>query len=643
MSGPAVSPGRAWQDQAPEDADMLTAREMARQFGEDLAHYETTDDTSLANVPAMPKPSWYDEEDDWQEVRLQLEARLYGLRNWRLSWWQHWARLAEAILPRRYHWLITPNTMNRGLAINQSIKDPTGCQAVSVCVAGMRSGLMSSSRPWFNIKPSLEAFKADRAAELWFQDTNKRVYDVLAGSNYYNSGTQMFEDLVVFGTSPKIMYEDRADIIRCYNPCAGEYFLGAGGDGRINSFYRTFVQTAQQCVDRFGVENCSEQVQTLWENKGASLETEVIVAHAIEPNFSLQSHSFDQPNLGVIRGGFTYREFFWEWAKYSPKPLSARGFRSKPFIVPRWTTVSNDAYGRSVGMDALPDIMQLHMMTLRQAEAIEKMVRPPMLADVALKNQPSSILPGKVTYTTDITKAMKSIYDVRFDVEHMTQLITEIQNRIQKWFFNDTFQMMENLEGVQPRNEMEIAERRGEKMQRLGPVVENVERELADDIRRVVQIMARRRLLQPKPPSLTGIPLEIEFDSMIRVAQRAAETAVMERALTVVTNLKASYPESHPEDNVDIDKTCRRYLELSNFPKDCLRDENDIKQIRLMRMQQAQKMQQQMQAAQIAQTAKAGASAAKDASTIDPGGMQNAINLMAGMGGQAPGAPGLPL
>lgn len=623
---------------------MYRPSDFSRKFDQQmLAHYEYADDALLATAQPLPRARWNEAESQWQEVRLQLEARLYGLRNWRLSWWQHWARLAEGILPRRYHWLITPNTMNRGLAINQSIKDPTGAQAVSVCVAGMRSGLMSSSRPWFAIKPSLEVFKPDRAAELWFADTVQRVYQVLAGSNYYNSGTQMMEDLVVFGTAPKIMYEDRADVIRCYNPCAGEYYLGAGGDGRVNSFYRTFVQTAHQCVDRFGLRNCSEQVQTLWENKGASLETEVIVAHAIEPNFSLQMPGMGDANLGVVPGGFTYREYFWEWAKFSSRPLSVRGFRSKPFIVPRWTVLSNDAYGRSVGMDALPDIMQLHMMTLRQAEAIEKMVRPPLLADVGMKNQPSSILPGKVTYVNDISKGMKSIYDLRFDVEHMTALIGEIQGRIQKWFFNDAFMMLDNLEGIQPRNEMEIAERRGEKLQRLGPVVENVERELADDIRRVVEIMARRRLLLPKPPSLMGVPLEIEFDSMIRVAQRAAETAVMEKALSVVTQLKAAYPEAHPDDNIDIDKTARRYLDISNFPKDCLRGEQEVAQLRKVRMAAQAKAIQQQQAMQAASQAPGVAKAAKDASEIDPGGMQNAINLMSGMGGQAPGQTGLPL
>jgi hypothetical protein len=622
---------------------MLDASSFARRFGEDLlAHYELANDALLARAPALAKQKWYEESAGWEELRLQLEHRLYGLRNWRLSWWEHWARLAEAILPRRYHWLIVPNTMTRGLAINQAIKDPTGSQAVSVCVAGMRSGLMSSSRPWFKIGPSLANFKPDRDAELWFADTNERVYKVLAGSNYYTSGTQMFEDLAVFGTAPKIMYEDRLTVIRCYNPCAGEYYLGVGFDGRVNSFYRTFVLTVLQCVQMFGLENCSEPITTLWEQKGSSLETEVIVAHAIEPNFSLQMPG-TSPNLGVVPGGFPYREYYWQWGKYSKQPLSVRGFRSKPFIAPRWTTVSNDAYGRSVGMDALPDILQLHMMTLRQAEGIEKMMRPPLLASLGLKNQPSSILPGKVTYVEDITKGMKSIYDVRFDVEHMTMLIEKIEKRVERWFFNDAFMMMENLEGVQPRNELEIAERRGEKLQRLGPVVENVEQELADDIRRVVEIMGRRRLLAPKPQSLLGIPLEIEFDSMIRVAQRAAETAVMERSLTVVTKLKETFPEEHPEDVVDITKSTQRYLDRSNFPKDCVRSDEEIKQIRDARAKALAQEKAKAEAMQaITHAAPAAAGAAKTASEIDTGGALNALQMMSGFGGAAPGATGMP-
>src|SRR4029077_7666173 len=233
-----------------------------RQGADSLAHYEMASASLLSHAPALAKQKWYEDSKGWEEVRLQLEQRLYGLRQYRYSWWQHWALLAESILPRRYPYLIVPNTTSRGAAINQAIKDPTGSQAVGVCVAGMRSGLMSSSRPWFKTKPSLRNFKPDREAELWFEDTDDSIYRVFSGSNYYNAGTQMFEDLVVFGTAPKIMYEDRQTVINCLNPCAGEYYLGVGPDLRIHSFYRLFVQTVIQCVQMFGLENCSQQVQS---------------------------------------------------------------------------------------------------------------------------------------------------------------------------------------------------------------------------------------------------------------------------------------------------------------------------------------------------------------------------------------------
>jgi head-to-tail connecting protein len=595
------------------------------------AHYELANASLLADAPAFAKQQWYRESQNWEDERLQLEQRLYGLRNWRLSWWEHWAKLAEAILPRRYHWLIVPNTMTRGLAINGAIKDPTGAQAVRVCTAGLRSGIMSSSRPWGKIKAGLRNFKPDRDAQLWFEDTQDRIYRVFAGSNYYQTGTQMFEDLTVFGTAPKLMYGDKDSIIRCYNPCAGEYYLGAGPDGRINSFYRTYVQTVIQCVQFFGLKNCSPEVQTLWENKGASLETEIIVAHAIEPNFSLSMPGMTDSNLGKIPGNFAYREVYWEWGKATPGPLSKVGFREKPFIAPRWATTSNDPYGRSPGMDALPDILQLHTMTVRQAEAIEKMVRPPMLADITLKNQPSSILPGRVTYVPDVSKGMKSIYEINMDLNHMQQLIEKIEARVEKWFFNDLFQMMDNIQGVQPRNELEIAERRGEKMQVLGPVVEGIENELADDWRRCYAIMARRGMIQPKPKSLLGIPLDIEFDSMIQVAQRAAESASTERVITVVTNLDKVYPDKHIGDNVNWDKTVRNYMEKGNFQTSDMNSEDDVKNIRKGRAQaNAQAAQQAQQAQAMTHTVPAVAGAAKDVADIQPGGLLNALQIAQG-------------
>src|SRR5712672_418819 len=140
---------------------------------------------------------------------------------------------------------------------------------------------------------------------------------------------------------------------------------------------------------------------------GAGLTREVIIAHAIEPN--------TDPEKYGIPSHFKYRETYWEWGgATNPQSgtssrgfLRKRGFNERAAIVPRWDLVSNDPYGRSPGMDALPDIKQLQQETRRKAQALDKMVNPPMVADVVLKNQPASLLPGGMTYVPGMATGAK--------------------------------------------------------------------------------------------------------------------------------------------------------------------------------------------------------------------------------------------
>jgi hypothetical protein len=593
-----------------------------------IAYYEVTDDSLLAKASALVRRKDRPDDIAWQEFRVTLERRLYSLRAWRLTWWRHWGTIAEALLPRRYQYLIAPNTMTRGNAINQSIVDPTATIAMRIATAGMRSGLVSSSRQFFKIKHGMKGITPDREAQQWFETVEDNMYRVLSGSNFYQMWTQAFEDLIAFGTAPLITYEDKKSVIRLYSPVCGEYFLGAGSDFRVNSFYRTFVLTVLQVVQMFGPENVGPEVQGLWETKGASLDLEIIVAHAIEPNFDASSPG-GLKRQGVVEGGFEYREVYWLWGKPTPKPLSVVGRRTKPFIAPRWATTSNDAYGRSPGMDALPDILQLHQMTRRQAEAIEKLVRPPLMADVSMESRPTALTPGKVTYVTNMAEGgIKPVYTVNPDVDKISALIEKIEKRVERWFFVDLFMMLDQKEGVQPMNQMELSERRNEKLQVLGPIVEGVEQEVADQLRQIYEIMNRRGLIPPKPRSLEGAPIEIEILSMIAMAQRAADTSTMERTVQIGAQMQALYPDAPPLDNVDPDKFFREYAEKVNFPASVMRGEDQVAAIRKARAQAQQAAMKQQQDAQTAtHTLPAVASAAKDISDTDVGGALNALGI----------------
>lgn len=581
----------------------------------------------LARAPARPKAS-PPPNQQWRRMRSHLEARLAMLRNWRYSWMEHYQLLEAYILPRRGAFINptmpTPNTMIRGEVINQNIIDPTGTQAMRICAAGLMSGLMSPGRPWFKLKPALfprEQIDADGGA--WFEEVEDRMYQVMARSNFYDAGAQMFEDLTVFGTATEIIYEDERDIIRCYLSCPGEYFLASGPDGRINGVYRMFVWTVAQMVQFFELENCPRDIQELWRTKGSSLDVERIVAHALEPNFGIA----DGDETGVVPGGFAWRECYWVWGNACDWPLSMGGFNEPPHVVPRWATTSNDPYGRSAGMDVLQDIMQLQEETKRKAEAIQKMVRPPMLASVELKNEPSSTIPGGITFVSQLgpEKGMRPVYTVNPEIREMMEDLKEIQQRIRVGFFNDLFLMI--AESRKDMTAYEVAQRQQEKLQVLGPITERWQNEYASPaIKRVFRIMERKRLLPPLPQSLQGVPLGIEYVSLLAMAQKVSATAGLERYAQVVGSLTAIYPEARaklrPGEFLD------EYAGLLGVSRKVVGTDEDMAAL-------VQMMQKQQEAAAAMQVTQAGVAGAKTLSETELGGGQNALAMLMGRGGTA--------
>ena len=550
-----------------------------------VAAYELQSPTLLAMQPPMLPTSDARPGADWAEIYARKESRLGALRTWRYSWWAYWAELAREILPRRYHWLVTPNTMDRGFPINGAIIDSTTTLAMQVCAAGMWSGLTSPTRPWFKIGVGAPWIEPDGDAREWLEDVEARLYEVLAASNFYNIMAQAFQDVATFGTAPVIMYEDFDTVLRCYLPCAGEYYLAVGSRLTVDTFYREFNLTVAGIVEMFTLEACPAEVRAMWEQGGASWEREYVVAHCIEPNVAMASRIDRKKTIRVVPGKFAYQELYWLKGMKTEAELSRRGFHEPPFFVARWSTVSNDAYGRSPGMDCLGDTKQLQMETRRKGEFIEKLVRPPMNANVEMKNEPSSILPGHITYvnSTNGQKGFWPAYEVQpAALEPMVADIKEVQNRIERCFFVDTFMAISRMEGVQPRNELEITKRDLERLQVLGPFVNMFETEFASPaIQRALAIMERRKLLPPKPPSLKDVPIKIEYVSMMKMAQRAAEIGNIRETLATAGSLSeaalaAGLPS--PLRVLDLDESIRIVADLSSYPSRGLHSVQEVAQ-----------------------------------------------------------------
>lgn len=480
---------------------------------------------------------------------------LSALRKARQPWWQHWRELADYFLPRRYVWLQSPQEASRIQTKNPFILDATGTTSARTLASGMMNGITSPARPWFRLRVTGFADELDHESRVWLDEVTKRMMLVMAESNFYNAMAVLYLDLVVFGTGATIIYEDDDTVIHCYNPALGEYYLAQSAQLRVNTFAREFTYTVAQTVQMFGLENCSQHVKDAYERGGASLQDPVKITQLIEPN--------DQKEEGIA-AAFTYRQYYWETGSTGKgggesHVLERRGFYDFPVIAPRWELLANDAYGSSPAMDALPDVIQLQHETKKKAQGLDKLVSPPVVADVQLQHKPTALMPNGITYVHGVNNVgVKPIYTVAPPLGEMTADIQDIRARIREIFHNELFMMISQLDTV--RSAAEIDARREEKLVLLGPVLERFENEALDPaIRRIYSIMERRGLLPPAPRQISGGNIEIQYVSILSTAQSAVRAVPTERFLQVVGNLANVYPEGL--DIPNFDELLRGYAE----------------------------------------------------------------------------------
>ena len=548
---------------------------------ESQPYYTHASPMLLSETEANPKPSKPTEAEQrqWQTLYQHYEARFAALYAWRLPWWTTAGQIARYMKPARWYAFITANLYNQGLRQDYAIVDRTATLCGEVCAAGLMSGLTDPDRPWLRLGPAIPGFELDQAGQQWYEDLTERLNYIYTHSNFYDAQSQHYDDLVFYGTGVAIDYADEQDIIRVKTPCSGEYLLGTGFDFSDEVLYEEFRLTVSQIVEGFGIENCPEDVQRMWRQKGGALEYEYVVGHSIEPNFAIDGEGGE--DVGVVPGGFTWREGFWLRGKKNAKPLSLAGFHEKPFGASRWNTQGNEAYGRGVGENMLGDCIQLQLETRQKAESIEKVNRPPMGADVSLQNLPASTNPGKITYfnTMNGEKKFFPLYEVRPDIPAISADIALIQERIARTAYNDIFKIIENLR-QQTRSDVtatEIDALKEEQLMRLGPVIGRIYGTLRDRVRRHIAIMHRRGLVPPKPPSLQGVPMKIDFVSMLTAAQKATSTAAIARSVQFAGVVSGVYPES--KFVIDPDKAIREFNDGVGAPSSILRSAAQVKQL----------------------------------------------------------------
>ncbi len=532
-----------------------------------------------------------------ESMRQYLDRRYRALMDERASWEPRWREISEYLLPRHSRFLMTDaNRGNRKNSDMSKIVDSTAVYALRTLSSGMMSGITSPARPWFRLTVPDPQLADDQAVRSWLYEVEQRMREVFTRSNLYNVLPQIYQQMAGFGTAAMGVLEHPDEVVRFYPFPIGSYAVSNNGDLRVDTFVRQFRMTVRQLVQDFGEDAVSDRVKNAYKN--GRLEQWIDVIHLVEPNW------WQVPEREDFAGK-AYRSVYYEKGANDDQVLRTSGFDEFPILCPRWEVTGEDVYGDGPGHLSLGDIKQLQAETRRKAQGIEKMVNPPMVADVSLRQQRSSVLPGDVTYVDmqgQGANGFRPAYEVNPRINELLQDIREIQDRIDRAFYVDLFLMLTYSDRRQI-TAREIEERHEEKLLMLGPVLERIEDELLDPlIDRTFNIMARNGLIPEPPEALQGVDLRVEYQSILAQAQKMVGIQGIDRLVGFVGNVAQAKPEVL--DKMDAERAVSAYADALGTPPDLLKSDEDVEAMRQQRAEQAAQQQALAAAQQAGQAAK---------------------------------------
>ena len=522
---------------------------------------------------------------DWSTPsgkRKLAMQRLSTLKTDRSSFFTHWADVSRHLLPRSGRFFI--GDRNRGGRERyNAIYDNSATRALRVLGAGFMAGATSPARPWFKLQTNDPDLNRFYAVQLWLDDTTERMHRAFAKSNTYRTLHQLYEQLGAFGTAVSIVLPDFNNVIHHYPVACGQYCLQQDWQGNVQTLYREFQKTVGEVVAEFPWENLSLSTQQAWNDH--NLDSPVDILHVIEPRSDLERNR-ESPTARNM----PWKSCYFEQSGEDSKVLRESGFKRFPVLAPRWTVDGDDTYGTSPGMEALGDIRQLQLEQLRKGQAIDFKTKPPLQIPSSPANRDLEGLPGGVSYyepgmllpfdQVSPNSGIRSAFEVNLELDHLLIDIQDVRQRIQQSFFSDLFLMLSTAGADTNMTATEVLERHEEKLLMLGPTLERLHNELLQPL---IDITFERMLeagaFLPPPPELYGIPLSVEFVSILAQAQRLAGANGVDR---YVSNALVIAKGGRPDvlDNINWDKWARLYSRMTGTPAELNVPEEDVQALR---------------------------------------------------------------
>ena len=136
-----------------------------------------------------------------RDLREALHHRRKAMDAEYSHWDAHFRELREWISPARGRFVASEKRGDS--SINKRILDSTATMALRTLRAGLMSGVTSPSRPWFRLGLRGPDSEESHAVKMWLHEVQRRMYEIMRGSNIYRMLDTCYGCLLYTSPSPR--------------------------------------------------------------------------------------------------------------------------------------------------------------------------------------------------------------------------------------------------------------------------------------------------------------------------------------------------------------------------------------------------------------------------------------------------------
>jgi len=472
--------------------------------------------------------------EDKAKAIIQLWDRLEGERG---TWKSHWQRIADLMLTNRADYMIQHSP---GQKRQEHVVDGTAIWALEQFAAGLHSLLTSPSLQWFSVKVDSAALENNDRCRQWLDNASVVMYSLFNGPrhNFASQSTELYLDLGSIGSGVMAVLDSPRKDVLFSTKHMRECCIVENEEDRVDKLVRNWTWTAKQAFEQWGIRSGEKVGKAAEENP----EKKFRFLHLVQPRLNRNPNRSDK----------LHKPFESVYVSLEDGSVIAEGgFDEFPYLVPRFSKVTGETYGRGPGMTALPDVQMLQALKSLVLKSAQKKVDPVLLVPDDGFMVPIKTSPGSLNYyrsgTADRIEPLETGGDVNLGVE----LLAALQQQIKQTFYVDLLMMPTNPNDPAAAGKgitaTYVDRDWNEKMRLLSPMLARLTSEfLGPLIDRVFAIMWRKSValrfgpgspFPPPPPELSGAPLRVEYVSPIAVAQKSSQLDGVQKVVQTAMSL----------------------------------------------------------------------------------------------------------